>query len=274
VERFNVREISTAGLIAATYAVVSYFLAPISFGIYQVRVAEALTVLPFLTRASVPGLFIGCFLANIFGGNGWMDIIFGSLLTLVAAVLTRMVYHFSRRVSGNFLAVIPVLLMLSGGVYLLSEFKLSVNFAIGLGCTMISLIAVIVSVRLEIKSPSSQGFKIWVMIIVISIVAAVLMLKTTSSTYFFIVGVLLLLATLITVFILTRLWLRGYPPNVILAPLPPVLINAFGVAIYLAPIIGTGYWFAVQMIGVGQMVACYLLGLPLLLVLQKRKLFS
>jgi uncharacterized membrane protein len=56
----------------------------------------------------------------------------------------------------------------------------------------------------------------------------------------------------------------------ILAPLPPVMVNAFGVSLYLAPILGFNYWFAVQMIGIGQIISCYLLGIPLLRILQKR----
>jgi len=60
--------------------------------------------------------------------------------------------------------------------------------------------------------------------------------------------------------------------GVLLAPLPPVIINAFGVALYLAGIIGVPYWDAVALIGAGQLVACYALGLPFLifLLLMKR----
>ncbi|MCX6836029.1 MAG: QueT transporter family protein, partial [candidate division Zixibacteria bacterium] len=54
------------------------------------------------------------------------------------------------------------------------------------------------------------------------------------------------------------------------APLPPVMVNAFGVSLYLAPMLGFSYWFAVQMIGIGQIISCYLLGIPLLRILQKR----
>ncbi len=150
-------ETAQAGLIAAAYALLSLVFYPLSFGVYQVRVSEALTVLPFLTPAAVPGLFVGCALANLFGGMGWQDVVFGSLLTLVAAVLT------------------------------------------------------LLTARLK-------GFR--------------------------------------------YAWL--------LAPLPPVLINAFGVSVYLAPMIGVSYWFGVQMIGIGQLASCYLLGVPLLRVLQKR----
>ena len=66
------------------------------------------------------------------------------------------------------------------------------------------------------------------------------------------------------------LLIDGENPNVLLAPLPPVLVNAFGVSLYLAPMLGFDYWFSVQMIGVGQLIACYMLGLPLLRLLQKR----
>lgn len=84
-----------AGLIAAIYAVITILLAPFSYGQIQVRVSEALTILPFFTPAAIPGLFIGCLIANIFGGLGIVDIVFGSLATLVAAYLA---YHLRRSV--------------------------------------------------------------------------------------------------------------------------------------------------------------------------------
>ncbi|MDK2934486.1 MAG: hypothetical protein PWP27_2296 [Clostridiales bacterium] len=77
-----------AALIAAIYAVLTISLAPFSYGIMQVRISEALTVLPFFTPAAIPGLFIGCLIANIYGGLGIIDIVFGSLATLIAAVLS------------------------------------------------------------------------------------------------------------------------------------------------------------------------------------------
>lgn len=86
-----IRFLSRAGLYAAIYAVITIVLAPISYGIMQVRVAEALTVIPFIDKASVPGLFIGCLIANIVGGFGFIDIGLGSLCTLLAAYLTSKV---------------------------------------------------------------------------------------------------------------------------------------------------------------------------------------
>ncbi|PKM56396.1 MAG: QueT transporter family protein [Firmicutes bacterium HGW-Firmicutes-5] len=58
------------------------------FGPIQFRIAEALTVLPFFTPAAIPGVFIGCLLANILYGGVLLDVVFGSLTTLLAAYLS------------------------------------------------------------------------------------------------------------------------------------------------------------------------------------------
>jgi len=75
-----------AGVIAALYAVLTMALAPFSYGPMQVRVSEALTVLPFFTPAAVPGLFIGCLVSNFLSPYGLLDIICGSSATLIAAI--------------------------------------------------------------------------------------------------------------------------------------------------------------------------------------------
>lgn len=77
-------------LVAAAYVAVSYALAPISFGPLQLRVAEGLTLLPIIFPEAVPGLFVGCLVANLIGPYGLPDIVFGSLTTLAAAVVTRL----------------------------------------------------------------------------------------------------------------------------------------------------------------------------------------
>lgn len=82
------RKVARAALVAAVYVAVTFALAPISYGPFQFRVAEALTVLPILYIEAIPGLFIGCFVANILGGLGPWDIFGGSLVTLIAALLT------------------------------------------------------------------------------------------------------------------------------------------------------------------------------------------
>ncbi len=76
-----------AAMIGAIYVVITLIFAPISYGMIQVRISEMLMVLPFFTTAAVPGLFVGCMIANIFGGYGMLDIVFGSLATLISAFL-------------------------------------------------------------------------------------------------------------------------------------------------------------------------------------------
>ena len=138
-------------MIAAIYVVLNIIFAPISYGPIQVRIAEALVVLPFIDPSAIIGLFLGCILANVIGPLGMVDIIGGSLCTLVAAYLTY-----------------------------------------------------------KVKNPK-------------------------------------------------------------LAPLPPVLINAFGVSIYLHLLFDLPYWITVLYIGIGEVIACYILGYPLLLLLIKNK---
>lgn len=81
--------ITRGAAIAALYVVVTIMFQPISYGLVQVRVSEALTLLPYLWIEAVPGVFVGCLIANIWGGAGLLDITLGSAATLVAAILTR-----------------------------------------------------------------------------------------------------------------------------------------------------------------------------------------
>ena len=138
-------------MIAAIYVVLNIIFASISYGPVQVRIAEALTVLPFIDPSAIIGLFVGCILANILGPVGMVDIVGGSFCTLVAAYLTS-----------------------------------------------------------KMKNPK-------------------------------------------------------------LAPLPPVLINAFGVSIYLHLLFDLPYWITVLYIGIGEVIACYILGYPLLILLIRNK---
>lgn len=74
-----------AAVIAAIYVVLTEVFAAFSFGEVQVRLSEGLTILPYFTSASIPGLFIGCLIANTLGGAALPDIVFGSLATLAGA---------------------------------------------------------------------------------------------------------------------------------------------------------------------------------------------
>lgn len=82
--------LTQAAVIAAAYLILTLPFAQFAFGPIQFRLAEALTVLAALTPAAIPGLFIGCLLTNLLypSGLGLIDVIFGSLATLLAAWLT------------------------------------------------------------------------------------------------------------------------------------------------------------------------------------------
>ena len=95
-----------AAMIAAIYVVLCLVFEPISYGAIQTRVAEALTVLPFFIPAAIPGVFIGCLIANVLGGGIVLDVAAGSLTTLAAAYLTWML-----RGKSKFLACFPPIIL-------------------------------------------------------------------------------------------------------------------------------------------------------------------
>jgi uncharacterized membrane protein len=150
-QRRQLRYWIQAAMIAALYVLMTVIPYLFSYGLFQVRVAEALMVLPYFTPAAIPGLFVGCLIANLVGPYGILDVVFGSLATLISAVLVA---------------------------------------------------------RIKVKA---------------------------------------------------------------LVPLPPVLINALIVGLVLHYVLQLPLYLTAGMVGLGQLVACYGLGYPLLLVLEKRK---
>lgn len=82
--------LTQAAMIAALYVVLTLIANALGLasGNIQVRFSEALTVLPFFTTAAVPGLYIGCLIANIVTGAALPDIVFGPLATLIGALGT------------------------------------------------------------------------------------------------------------------------------------------------------------------------------------------
>ena len=78
--------ICQAAVIAALYVVLTYVFSAFASGVSQVRVSEALTILPAFTPAAIPGLVIGCLLSNTLTGCVLLDIIFGSVATLIGAL--------------------------------------------------------------------------------------------------------------------------------------------------------------------------------------------
>ena len=93
-KRKSTRYLEEGAVIGAFYAVLTIALAPISFGVVQFRVSEALTILPLFTPAAIPGLTVGCIISNfvgtLMGANlaGAWYVLFGSAATLAAALCT------------------------------------------------------------------------------------------------------------------------------------------------------------------------------------------
>ena len=86
----NIQQLTLAAMVAAVYFVLCYFgnIFQLTFGPVQVRLGEALTVLPFLFPAAAPGLALGCLLTNILSPYGPIDMIVGTLATAIAAFLS------------------------------------------------------------------------------------------------------------------------------------------------------------------------------------------
>ena len=142
----NINFLTQAAMIAAIYVVLTYVFAPFSFGEVQVRIAEALTILPVFTPAAIPGLFVGCLVGNILGGAILPDIIFGSLATLIGAFFT-----YQLRDKNKFLAplppiaantiVVPFVLRYGYGVALPIPFMmLTVGFGEVLSCGVLGMV--------------------------------------------------------------------------------------------------------------------------------------
>ncbi len=95
-KKLPVRKLAFAAVVAATYAALT-MINPISYGPVQFRFSEALCILPFFFPFSVWGLFVGCIIANLISAYGVLDIVFGSLATLLAALCTMYIGKKSSR---------------------------------------------------------------------------------------------------------------------------------------------------------------------------------
>ena len=118
----NTQRITFGGVIAALYVVLTLIANAfgLASGAVQVRISEALTILPVFTSAAIPGLTVGCVLANLITGCAPWDVVFGSLATLLGAAGTRLlkekpVLAWIPPVISN-MAIIPIVLQRVYGV--------------------------------------------------------------------------------------------------------------------------------------------------------------
>lgn len=107
---FTTRKIALAAIIGATYAALTIGLAPISYGPVQFRVSEVLCILPYFLPCTAWGLFAGCAAANLIGG-GVLDIVFGSLATFVAALLTAHIGKRKHTIANSLMGCLPPVLL-------------------------------------------------------------------------------------------------------------------------------------------------------------------
>ena len=115
----KVRFIAYSAMIAAAYVALTMISAAfgLSSGAIQVRISEALCVLPIFTLSAVPGVTVGCFIANILCGGTVYDIVFGTLATLIAAVITYFIKNpllSSIPTIVSNAVIVPIVLIMSG----------------------------------------------------------------------------------------------------------------------------------------------------------------
>ena len=120
-------KLARAGITACSYLVLSLITLPIMGGAIQFRISEALCVLPLIFPETAFGLFVGCMLSNLLGACAPLDVVFGSLITLIAGIIT---YFIGKRIKNTTIKVFV------GGIFpvLLNAFLLPViwQFAYGI----------------------------------------------------------------------------------------------------------------------------------------------
>ena len=120
----STKYIVKAALIACVYFLSTVFLAPISFGANQIRISEALNMLVYFTESAVPGLTVGCLLANLSSPYGIIDIIGGSLTTLLSGIIAL-------KIKNKYLVGIPCIVLNAIFVGAVLNLTSSVPFIIG-----------------------------------------------------------------------------------------------------------------------------------------------
>jgi len=94
--KLSIRKIAFAGVVAALYAGLTFAIIPLAYTPVQIRISEVLCILPFFFPTAVPGLFVGCIIANLLSPYGMLDVVAGSLASLIAATCTMLIGKYSR----------------------------------------------------------------------------------------------------------------------------------------------------------------------------------
>ena len=160
-KRFSARSLCLSGVIAALYAALTLGFQAISYGLVQFRVSEALTLLPVVFPEAVPGLAVGCLVSNLFNPMGATvyDVVFGTLATLMAAVLTQ-------RIRGSiWLRALPPVLCNAVIIGLVITYGYGVDLlwmnmlTVGIGQAVVCYVLGVPLVRVLEKQPLIQKWK-------------------------------------------------------------------------------------------------------------------
>ena len=97
----NIMSLVTAAMIAALYVVLSFVSNAfgLASGAIQIRISEALTILPYFTAAAIPGVTIGCILFNLLSGAALLDVLFGGLASLLGAILSWFIGKAAKKIN-------------------------------------------------------------------------------------------------------------------------------------------------------------------------------
>ncbi|SFC19960.1 QueT transporter family protein [Clostridium uliginosum] len=92
----TIKRLVRTAIIAALYAALTFALAPISYGNIQFRISEIMVLLAFFDPFYIGGLTLGCFIANLLGPNGMMDVVFGTLATFISVSAISLTSKYSK----------------------------------------------------------------------------------------------------------------------------------------------------------------------------------
>ncbi len=142
--------IAKASMIAALYTALTLVSAlfGLSSGVIQVRISEALCVLPIYSASAIPGLAVGCLVSNLICGGSVYDVIFGTAATLIGALLAyamkKLPYLSSVPTIVSNAAIIPFVLILSGfgGWEMFPYFALTVGIGEVISCGVLGTVLV------------------------------------------------------------------------------------------------------------------------------------
>jgi uncharacterized membrane protein len=140
--KFETEDLALTTIFAALYAAGVVLLAPISFGVYQVRIADALLPLSMIFGVPVAiGSSLGCLVANVYGGLGIVDIVGGTVANFVACMLAWYVGRgkFARRLLGSFAETAVITAIVGGYLSLIFDVPMELGL---LGIFVGSIIAI------------------------------------------------------------------------------------------------------------------------------------